>query len=196
VTTESSCPDLLYHYYESARGPFLNLSDLPLQEAELILERIRREGVAFASKRAEDYLHIRKGLEEKVRQLFIAKGGRPERANPHYLVLGPCPWLLGWYQDGRKIHIPLAIVPAEQLSFTYGDTFPAMRFKDDMPWRGQVYTLAEIPEIIRRYGLPQEWNRDGRYGPDRYIEAQVWSDRPVASFLQANNLKTQAEKRS
>ena len=32
----------LYHYYDSSRAPFLNLSDLPQEKAEEILEEIKR----------------------------------------------------------------------------------------------------------------------------------------------------------
>jgi len=57
----------LYHYYECSRGPFVTLSDLPLAEAEQILTAIRQTGQTFASKRAPDYLAIRRDLERRVR---------------------------------------------------------------------------------------------------------------------------------
>ncbi len=179
----TSIPDFLSHYYEAARGPFLNLSDLPSDEAEVILGRIRREGAIFASKRAADYLAIRRGLEDQVRQRFIAKGGSPRRLRPHYLILGACPWLISWYREGCELRIPLARVDPTTVSFTYGDTFPAMRYEDGKPYRKQVYTLAELPALVRDFGLPQEWNADGKLGPDRYIEAQLWADEPLAAYL-------------
>ena len=39
--------------------------------------------------------------------------------------------------------------------------------------------FEEIPAIIEKYGYPQDWNADGRYGPERYIEAHIWTDRGV-----------------
>jgi hypothetical protein len=57
----------LYHYYECRRGPFVNLSDLPFVEAEQILTAIRQAGQTFASKRAPDYLAIRRDLEARAR---------------------------------------------------------------------------------------------------------------------------------
>ena len=48
---------------------------------------------------------------------------------------------------------------------------------------GQVYTLDELAELVRLYGLPQDWNPDGALGPDRYIEAQVWDDALLRAFL-------------
>ena len=37
----------------------------------------------------------------------------------------------------------------------------------------KLYTYDEILGIIEKYGLPQNWNDDGKYGPERYIEAHI-----------------------
>lgn len=174
-------PDFLTHYYEAARGPFRSLTALDPGEAERILDRIRQAGAGFASQRAADYLTIRRGLEEKIRALFVARGGQPENPTPHYMILGACDWVRTWYADGREVRAPLAAFDPAAVSFTVGDSFPAMRYGDGKPWRGQVYTLAELPDVIARFGLPQDWNPDGAQGPDRYIEAQVWADEPLKS---------------
>ena len=169
----------LFHYYEAKKGPFLNLSDLPLDEAEQILNEIRQDKRLFASQRPADYLNIRRTLEAQVRALFIQKGGKPRRSPPHYMAVGACPWLKQWYLEGAEIQLSLAQFEADIISFTYGDTFPAMRYQDGKPYRGQVYTLAELPTLIRTYGLPQDWNADGQIGPERYIEAQIWHEAPL-----------------
>ncbi len=44
---------------------------------------------------------------------------------------------------------------------------------------GKIYTFDEILGVIEKYGLPQDWNTDGKYGPERYAEAHVWSDRGI-----------------
>ncbi|WP_249281057.1 hypothetical protein [Paenibacillus sp. 7516] len=51
-----------------------------------------------------------------------------------------------------------------------------MRYSDDKPYRKQVYTKDEILQVIQNYGWPQEWNRNGERGPERYIEVQVWDE--------------------
>jgi hypothetical protein len=99
------------------------------------------------------------------------------------MVLGSCSWLLEWYQDGCEVRIPLADFAPACVSFTYGDTFPAMRYPDGKRYRGQVYMLNELPDLIREFGLPQDWNPEGALGPDRYIEAQVWDNAPLDGFL-------------
>ena len=180
-------PDFLTHYYENSAGPFSNLSMLPIEKAEQILEEIRGNGNRFASQRSSDYLKTRLELEDKIRKLFEAKGGQPKLKRPHYLILGTCPWLKEWYVDGQELQIKLVSIPESCVSFTYGDSFPAMNYNDGKPYRGQVYTINELGKVIKLYGLPQEWNSDGRGGPERYIEAQVWDDTPLKEYIGASS---------
>jgi hypothetical protein len=177
------CPDFLTHYYDAARGPFRSLTALAPEDADRIQVFLRQAGIGFASQRAADYLAIRCELEQRIRALFVRKGGQPQRVTPHYMILGACEWVRTWYADGREIRVPLALFDPATVSFTMGDSFPAMRYGDGQPWRGQVYTLDELPEVVELYGLPQDWNPDGARGPDRYIEAQVWSDEPLRRWL-------------
>jgi hypothetical protein len=173
-------PEVLSHYYARERGPFRSLSDLPHADAESVLDGIRQRGDGFASQRKPDYLAIRRELEALVRQRFVDKGGRPVRATPRYMILGQCDWVREWYRDGAALSVPLARFAAHSVSFTYGDSFPAMRHDDGKPHRKQVFTLAELPALIAQFGLPQDRPPDG---PDRYIEAQVWDDGPLSEWL-------------
>jgi|HigsolmetaAR206D_1030411.scaffolds.fasta_scaffold12347_2 hypothetical protein len=172
----------LFHYYDACYGPFLSMSELSLEEAEQLQEQQRRLGRGLASKRASDYCKIRRELEMRVRELFIAKGGKPRRLTPHYFTVGPCDWLLRWFSQPHVITLELSHFDPDQVSFTYGDMFPAMRYQDGRPYRAKVYTVAELAELIGQYGLPQEWNSDGSHGPERYIEAQVWDYDVLAAY--------------
>lgn len=174
---------MLFHYYEASKGPFLNLSDLQPDEAEQMLVALRRDQNLFASQRDANYLTVRRDLEAQIRNLFIQKGGKPLRMGPQYMIVGACPWVKQWYRDGAEVQIPLANFRASWISFTYGDSFPAMRYQDRRPYRGQVYTLQELPRLIETYGLPQAWNADGQNGPERYIEAQIWDDEPLKKWI-------------
>jgi hypothetical protein len=167
-------PDFLTHYYERRLGPFRSLSDLPPEEAESVLEDIRRRGDVFASQRSPEYIQVRFELEKRIRSLFIAKGGLPQRERPLYFILGTCGWCRTWYLEPAEVRLPLHLLDPAQVSFTYGDSFPAMRFQDGKPYRGQVYTLSELPGLVAQFDLPQVWNPEGKLAPERYIEAQVW----------------------
>lgn len=175
--------EYLYHYYELARGPFLSLTDLPLHEALVIHDRLKENPSLFASKRSDDYLFVRLDLEQRARRQFIDKGGKPLTTTPHYMTLGRCPWLREWYIDGQELEIHIDEFDWRTISFTYGDLFPTMRFKDGKPYREQIYTKNEIYKIIEEYGHPQEWNKAGDKGPERYIEVQVWDDKPLSKYV-------------
>ena len=173
----------LYHYYEEKVGPFRNLSVLSPNEVDQIMNRLKKEGKVFASQRSDDYLNIRRELEAKAREMFIRKGGRPVKVYPHYMTLGECEWIKEWYKQGEELKIHIDELDPEHISFTYGDLFPTMRFKDGKPYREELYTKQEIIKIIEEYGLPQEWNKDGKNGPERYIEVQIWDDKDLMKYF-------------
>ena len=55
--------------------------------------------------------------------------------------------------------------------------------KDGKEYRNRLYNFAEIQEIIKKYGLPQVWNPDFKYGPECYVEVQMWTDRGLEKWL-------------
>ena len=56
--------------------------------------------------------------------------------------------------------------------------------QDGKEYRKKLYTYEEILKIIDKYGLPQVWNSDGKYGPERYVEAHIWTDDVIKRYLQ------------
>lgn len=176
--------EYLYHYYEKSKGPFQNLSDLSIEEAQQILDEIKARDEVFAAKRYDGYLERRRELEEVARNIFLSKGGRPVRNTPHYMVVGECRWLEAWYKEYGYVKIHISKFNLNTVSFSYGDLFPTFspRVNDGKEYRRNVYTYEEIVRLIQKYGLPQSWNEDGRYGPERYVEAQVWSDEALEGF--------------
>ena len=58
------------------------------------------------------------------------------------------------------------------------------KVNDGKEYCKQIYTYEEILRIIEKYGLPQIWNDDGSKGPERYIEAHIWTNDPIASYIQ------------
>lgn len=176
--------DFIYHYYEKSVGPFVSLSGLPLNKAQGILDRLISENKTFAAKRNETYLAKRCGLEQTVRQLFIAKGGKPQRDTPHYFVIGECSWLETWFQNPAYIKIPFKNLDTQTVSFTYGDTFPTFseRIPDKPEYWGKVYIYEEIAELIDRLGLPQEKWDTPVFAQPAYVEVQLWTDDPIKEY--------------
>ena len=176
----------LYHYYDRTVGPFRNLSDVSGEEAKEILVRIKEEKpLSQSAGRDALYVEHRRSCEEILRREFAVKGGRMERRAPHYLVVEHSPWLSTWFENGAFLRIPVEEFDRSTLSFTYGDSMPTFSplINDGKEYRRKLYNYEEILDIIRRYGLPQDWNDDGHCGPERYIEAQVWSDEVIGRYL-------------
>ncbi|EMS70096.1 hypothetical protein [Ruminiclostridium cellobioparum] len=175
----------LYHYFEKEKGPFCNLSDLSLEDAENALNEIRKRNQIYAAKRDETYIKRRFKYEDLTRKMFLEKGGKAMRSRPHYMTVEECAWLKSWYKDGCSVIIDIKDLDTDTISFTYGDMFPTFgpRGDDSAEYRKQVYTYEEILQIIQKYGLPQKWNPNGEKGPIRYIEAQLWSNTTVSNIV-------------
>ena len=147
-------------------------------KAQEIMRKIKEKDEVFAARRFDGYLERRRELEKTAREIFTSKGGKPEKEYPHYMVIEECNWLESWYKQNDYVKIPIPTVKTEHVSFSYGDLFPTFsdRVNDGKEYRKQVYTFDEIMILTKKYGLPQTWNPDGKYGPERYIEVHVWSD--------------------
>jgi hypothetical protein len=178
----------LYHYFEKKIGAFKNLSDLSINEAEDVIKKIKKDRPAsMAAKRDDEYIKRRTNYETLAKKIFIEKGGRPTREVPHYMVVEECTWLNSWYLDGSFVKIPIEEFDLNTISFTYGDMHPTFSpiVNDGREYRKKLYTYNEILKVIDKYGLPQEWNSDGRFGSERYIEVQIWSDDTISKYYKA-----------
>ena len=87
-------PDILTHYYKKGKKPFLTLSALAEEDAEKIMKNLYQDDAMWGRfKNPLRYLRERKQTEKWVRESFIAKGGKPVKEYPIYMVLGRCPEL-------------------------------------------------------------------------------------------------------
>lgn len=176
----------LYHYFDKKVGPFKNLSELSLEDAQELLNEIRlHRPNCQCAKRSASYVQDRLYYENILRDEFRKKGGHIERQVPHYMVVEHSPWLSTWFDNSDCIKIPIEEFDLSTVSFTYGDSHPTFspRVNDGKEYRKKLYTYDEILKIIDKYGLPQDWNDDGKFGPERYIEAHIWSDRTIEKYV-------------
>jgi hypothetical protein len=177
----------LYHYFDTSIGPFVSLSDIPMDDAKAILNAIKETKPNVQSaKRHPEYMEDRHYYEEILRTEFAKKGGIISRKSPHYMVVEHSPWLSTWFENCAYIKIPIEEFDLKTVSFTYGDSHPVFSPRvnkmDGKEYRKKLYTYDEILEIIKKYGLPQDWNNDGTYGPERYIEAHIWSNKTIGKY--------------
>lgn len=137
------------------------------------------------AKRASEYMELRHYYEGILREEFKKKGGSIQRKSPHYMVVEHSPWLATWFENSAFIKIDINEFDLNTVSFTYGDSHPTFspKVNDGREYRKKLYTYNEILEIIAKYGLPQDWNNDGQFGPERYIEAHIWDDNVVKRYM-------------
>ncbi len=175
----------LYHYFDKAVGPFVSLSDLSINDAKSILQTIKAtKPNSQGAQRHDNYVEYRRNCENVIRSEFEKKGGVISRTSPHYMVVESSPWLSTWFENSSFIRIPIDEFDKKTISFTYGDSMPTFSpsINDGKEYRKKLYTYDEILQIIKKYGLPQNWNNDGKYGPERYIEAHIWSDETIRKY--------------
>ncbi|TVS00574.1 MAG: hypothetical protein EA407_14500 [Rhodobacteraceae bacterium] len=192
-------PDVITHYYSRSDRPFQNLSDLKPEELAGTLEKLnqrRADNPNYKRVFGKRYMDFRRKTEMRLRSLFEARGGKPERQSPHYFVLGECAWFSGLYPDPETVTLDWRSLPKEALSFTYPDSFVSMRFGPDYglradprePYHERVFFMDELADVVAEHGLP-DGNPDDAYEGyhtrrfEKYIEVQVWTDDPVARFL-------------
>lgn len=175
----------LYHYFDKSLPPFANLSELPLDEANAVLNKIKTTRPnSQSAQRHDKYAEYRRNCENIIRTKFAEKGGIIERSTPHYMVIEHSPWLRTWFENCDHLKISIDEFDLNTLSFTYGDSMPTFSpaIKNKKEYHNQLYTFDEILKIIDKYGLPQNWNDDGKYGYERYIEVHVWSDSTINKY--------------
>jgi len=180
----------LYHYYEKGTQPFRNLSFLNIEDANRVLnDLIDTNPEYWYLKKYGGFLERRRELETKAREIFKIKGGMTYTHAPHYLVVGECEFLKSWFVNPEVLKIPIDEFDLSAVSFCYGDIFPTFGSskKSSKEYKNQVYTYDEITEIIQKYGLPQDWNPDGKGGYERYVEVHLWDTNPVDRYIMKYN---------
>jgi len=172
----------LYHYFEKEKGPFITLSDLPDDEAVKIHKSLEINENNFSKRNFDGkYIQNRRIIENWLYGAFMKKDGKPERKNPHYMILGECNDPKNWFNQMDYIKIPLNEFNLDTVSFTYGDSFPTffgVHFGNKSEYILNVYKYNEIIELIKKYDLPQ--NDPKEYCS--YIEAQIWSDEIINKY--------------
>ena len=178
-------PTVITHNFHPERGAFRNICDLPREDAERIIASIRLAGHSYLK---ENYLPRRLCTEDWLIAERTRKIGETPLTRPIYFFLGDM--ADGWDRSRpASLVLPLALFDPRTITFTFPDSMascPQRRPADhvDKPWHGQVFTLAEITQVVARHGFPDPTlSRDLR-GPDAFIEVQLWDDRPLIKIRQ------------
>ena len=196
-------PDFISHYHLPDRPPFLSLSDLEGGIDDQIFQNMlnrHKWDENYNRRFGLDYLKTRVSVENKLRDLFIRRGGKPKRQYPIYFVLGESKWFQHLNTGHRVIQIPISELPNKSVSVTFPDSYITMT-NSKKPYYEKVYFISEIQDFLSEYGIPKDevpktyekyWEGD----LEKYYEVQVWDDeilRPYDFFMQKNEeFKTEA----
>ena len=178
LNNETSIGIYRYFHLNREKDIFSNLTQLDYDSADEYLAYIKKHNLAVKSYN-EHYLRRRFDTEKAIYDQFVRKGGKPRIKHPYYFTLGKCDeWFYGRKNAFGCVKLLLDEFDSDVVSFTYGDSVPTFmeEFQDGKEYRSQVYTLTEIKCMIDKYGMPNIWNTFEKFGPENYIEVQVWSD--------------------
>lgn len=157
---------------------FSNLTQLEFESDNEYLEFIKENNLAVKSYN-ENYLRCRFNTEKSLYDQFVKKGGNPQIKHPYYFTLGKCDeWFYCRKGAFGCVEFFLEEFDPSVISFTYGDSVPTFmpKFQDGKEYRSKIYTFNEIKQMIDKYGMPNEWNTFEQFGPENYIEVQIWSN--------------------
>ena len=174
-------PDFISHYHLPDRPPFLSLSDLEGGiDNQIFQDMLNRHkwDETYNRRFGLNYLETRVSVENKLRDLFIRRGGKPKRRYPIYFVLGESKWFQHLNTEHKVIRIPISELSNKSVSVTFPDSYMAMT-NSKMLYYEKVYFISEIQDFLSEYGLPKDevpktyenyWKGDF----ERYYEVQVW----------------------
>jgi hypothetical protein len=149
-------PRFITHDYLPETGPLRSLSDLPLGADDSIFESFltRHKCEPTCRRRfGREYLRYRREVEDRLRELFISRGGKPKRKHPFYFILGDSPWFKGLNDGHLELRINISALSPELTSVTYPDSFIALT-QTEKPYHNQVFLLNEIDDLVMRHGIP------------------------------------------
>ena len=187
----SESPTFITHYYLPETGPLRSLSDLREGADDPVflkfLTRYQRDPT-YRRRYGRDYLIRRREVEERLRKLFIARGGKPARQHPFYFTLGASAWFRDLNAGQMELRLNLVDLDPATTSITYPDSFIALT-QASKPYHNQVFLLGEIQQINRKYNLPANdhlvpYERYWETEFELYVEVQIWEE-PEAILLKS-----------
>lgn len=167
-------PDFITHY---SRGePFRSITKVPTEKLVETLADLD-ETTAWGLSRFSDpeYLTRRLTVEQKIRDEFIAKGGKPVLKHPIYFFLGRNAEFEK-HERNKGYRVRLRDLSKDCVSFTYGDSMFSFN-EDYRRLKGEGYQSELCSKVFKFGDLPRVISHSDYQSSVRLpIEAQVWID--------------------
>lgn len=189
-------PDFITHYHYPDRKPFQNIMDLSEEERVPVVTELNKRYQRAECQREfpEWYFEQRRKAEERLRQVLISKGGKPERTSPHYFVLGRSPRLEQIYNYNFG-SISFRLPPGyDNIYFSLGDSLwtftdpvEVEKHWENQWFQGVLYTYNEVCEVLRELRIDLEDQSALERHNIGFVEAQIWSDSDLEKLVEYNN---------
>jgi hypothetical protein len=185
-------PTFITHYFESGRGPFLNICDLPDDELRrLVADEMDSETGFNRFALGPDFIEWRLAADDLLIRAYHEKFGFLPLGRPYFAVLGDFDKTLTMFRQGDRIVLNLSDFEDHEVTFMYPDHSHLTSFYDaevphlfyqlrDTPenqgFRGQLFTFSELSFRFMDSGIADSirahLGRDSWAGS--YVEAQIW----------------------
>ena len=154
--------------------PLKNIMWLPKEQAFELAYKMadqNRETTAFYRfADFENYYYERLKTDELLYERFKEMGGKPELCHPVSFVLSGSDFLDRWFDRGIVTRIPLNSIPAEFISFTYGDSMTVLKKQGCLTMLTKEMLIREIADYC---GTVEDYIAEVN-AMYNYIEVQVW----------------------
>ena len=172
----------IVNYCHPKCEPFMNILRIPKDEAFALAYKMSAENpettafYRFAD--FENYYPRRIKQDAELYSQFKTLGGNPQESHPLSFVLQGSDYLYDWFGKGTVYEMFLKNIPAEYISFTYGDSGAVFNKTGFI----SVITKDKLLESIRSFnGTLDEYMKE-MTKKHYYIEVQLWNDEYIKNF--------------
>lgn len=185
-------PTFITHYFESDRGPFFNICDLPDDELRrLVADEMDSETAFNRFALGSDFIKWRLAADDLLIRAYHDKFGFLPSGRPYFAVLGEFDKTLTMFRQGDRIVLNLSDFEDHEVTFMYPDhshltslygaEVPHLFYQlrdtpENQGFRGQLFTFSELSSRFVDSGIAESiishLDRDGWAGC--YVEAQIW----------------------
>jgi hypothetical protein len=172
------CTDelIIVNYCHSGCSPLKNIMRLDQQAAFSLASELAAKNpettAYFRFADFQNYYPLRMKADHILRNSFAALGGEPQTEHPLYFVLQGSDYLDSWFGNGPTTTLLLKNIPAQYISFTYGDSCSALQKNGHL----SLMTKNNLLESIRSYVGTLISYMKSITEQHHYIEAQLWHD--------------------
>ena len=173
----------LVNYRHKDSIPCKSITELPLEAAKKLAEKLHADGSCRAHRRFgasfEHYYEDRCKAEEWMYDAFCKQGGTPEKKHPLYFTVQPSEVLSENYGEHCTIQIDLDEIADGDISFTLGDSM-ALYYTEKLC---QMYTKNDLLKQLELYDNDVDMMLEKNDEQAVFIEAQIWNDKYLKDFI-------------